>query len=127
MASRPQLIRQILTEILVPMVHAEGGTLYLTTVHEREVSIHLAGRFAGSPGSVLIFQELALPLIESVAPGTIVHWASGRILPPAADELKPGFPTPGQGAFEEASHEPLPLDPVLPDTTPPTSGSSPNW
>jgi len=86
--SRLPLIRQILTEILAPMVSAEGGELYLTTIHDREIAIHLAGRFAGSPGAGLIYQELALPLIEAVAPGTSVHWSSGRIIPNGAEELK---------------------------------------
>lgn len=87
MSSRTQVIRQVLTEVLVPMVTSEGGELYLICVSENEVAIHLTGRYSGSPAATLLCQELALPLIDAVAKGTIVNWSSGRLVPPNAEKL----------------------------------------
>jgi hypothetical protein len=80
------------------MVTSEGGEIYLTCVNDREVSIHLAGRYSGSPAAALLHQELALPLIESVAQGTIVNWSSGHIIPQEAEKLVPPSPSPNDAA-----------------------------
>jgi hypothetical protein len=89
MSSRVEHIREALRDVLVPLVAAEGGIIYLTVIHEREVVLHFSGRLAGSPGASLIHNEFALPLIDAVAPGTIVHFSSGRIVPRDAESLGP--------------------------------------
>jgi Fe-S cluster biogenesis protein NfuA len=87
MSSPTQRIREALSEVIVPLVTFEGGEVYFSCVSEREVSIHLAGRYSGSPAAALVYQELALPLIESVAQGTLVSLSSGNIIPPGAEKL----------------------------------------
>lgn len=94
MSSRTEQIRQAVAEFLVPMVEREGGEIYLTSIQEREISIHLAGRYAGSPAASLLYQELILPLVEAVAPGTIVHWSSGRVIPRTAVRTLPPVSSP---------------------------------
>ncbi|MGC4065992.1 MAG: hypothetical protein QM784_15350 [Polyangiaceae bacterium] len=89
MSSRVEQIREALRGVLAPLVAAEGGLVYLTVIHEREVVLHFGGRLAGSPGASLIHNELALPLIDAAAPGTIVHFSSGRLVPRDAESLTP--------------------------------------
>lgn len=101
MLTRLELIRQILSEALAPLVQAEGGELYLQSLGEREVSLHLTGRYSGSPAASLVCQELALPLIESVAPGTEVRWTTGKLVPVGSERVAPIADS--SGASESAS------------------------
>jgi hypothetical protein len=89
MSSRVELIREALRDVLGPLVATEGGLVYSTMIHEREIVVHYGGRLAGSPGASLIHNEFALPLIDAVAPGTIVHFSSGRLVPRDAEQVVP--------------------------------------
>lgn len=88
MSPRTQVIRQVLTEVLVPIVAKEGGEIHLLCVNDNEFTIHMGGRYSGSPAAVLFYEELALPLIEKVAKGTVVNWSTGRLVPPNAEKLE---------------------------------------
>jgi hypothetical protein len=73
-----------LRQIAAPLIARDGGRLYLVRLTEEEISLHLAGRYAGSPGAELILHEIILPLVHSVCPNTRVLMTSGWALPPGA-------------------------------------------
>jgi hypothetical protein len=89
MTNRSGLIRDVLSEVLAPIVAADGGQLYFEQVNDHEVSLHWAGRYAGSPAAGLLHEEVAVPLIRQVAPDTIVKWSSGFLVPPQAELVRP--------------------------------------
>ncbi len=82
-------IREVLSEALAPLVAADGGRIYLSQVNDEELSLHWAGRYAGSPASGLLHEEIAVPLIQRVAPGMIVRWSSGCLIPSGAELIEP--------------------------------------
>lgn len=71
------------------MLAVDGGQIYLEEVTERELLIHWAGRYAGSPAVAVLHTELAVPLIQRIAPGTLVRWSSGQLIPPNARLVSP--------------------------------------
>lgn len=89
MSSRTGPIRQALCELLAPLVAKEGGQLFLLEGEDSSVTLHWAGRYSGSPATALIHAEIAVPLIEEIAPGTLIKWSSGRLVPEGAEPLEP--------------------------------------
>lgn len=87
MSNLPPPIRQALSELLAPLVAMEGGEIYLSDGPDGALTLHWAGRYSGSSAAALVHQELAVPLIEAVAPGTVVRWSSGRLIPAKAERL----------------------------------------
>jgi hypothetical protein len=89
MQSRYSQVREALSKVVAPLASAEGGRIYLEALGDSEVLIHWAGRYAGSPAVELLHVEVTLPLIQRVAPGTIVRWSSGRLIPQGAVLVEP--------------------------------------
>lgn len=87
MASTADRVRQLVTEVLGPLVRADGGELYLVQVDDRMVALHLAGRFAGCPGNTLVRRHVLEPALASLAPGARVSITSGALIPPGAERV----------------------------------------
>ena len=60
-----ELILKMCREILAPLVHADGGEMYLVAVGTDEVHVHLAGTCAGCPGASLTRERLLEPAFAS--------------------------------------------------------------
>lgn len=104
MSSRTGPIRQVLSELLAPLVAKEGGQLYLMESEDGVLTLHWAGRYSGNPATALIHEEIAVPLIREVAPGTVVKWTSGRLIPTNAELVEPQ-PDPAKAVAMEAGAE----------------------
>jgi hypothetical protein len=89
MTNRSGPIREALSEVLAPLAAVDGGRIYLVQIGDQVVSLHWAGRYAGSPASALLHSEVAVPLIRQVAPDTVVYWSSGHIVPASAELIQP--------------------------------------
>lgn len=85
-APKDELVR-VVREVLAPLVHADGGELYLVAVDDSGVSLHLAGRFSGCPGNTLVRRRVLEPLIASAAPGAFVTLTTGPLVPPGAQRI----------------------------------------
>jgi Fe-S cluster biogenesis protein NfuA len=85
-ATEDEILR-VLQEVLVPLVQADGGELYLVNADENLVALHLAGRYAGCPGNNLARRQLIEPAIHSVAPKAEVRVTSGALVPKGARRL----------------------------------------
>jgi Fe-S cluster biogenesis protein NfuA len=77
-------IERVIREILGPLLRADGGVLYLVSVADDSVSLHLAGRFAGCPGNTLAKRRIIEPAIHAVAPGAQVTITAGALVPEGA-------------------------------------------
>jgi Fe-S cluster biogenesis protein NfuA len=82
-------IREVLAEALAPLVAAGGGRIYLSELSDEALLLHWAGRYAGSPASGVLHEELAVPLIRRIAPSVVVKWSSGRLIPSGAELIQP--------------------------------------
>ncbi len=87
MGQRDPQIVELLKRVLQPLVHADGGTVYVVEAASDRVSLHLTGRFSGCPGNALVSRRLIAPLIASVAPRAQVSVTAGRLLPEGAEPL----------------------------------------
>jgi Fe-S cluster biogenesis protein NfuA len=85
-ASKDEILR-VVREVLAPLVQADGGELYLVSVDDSGVSLHLAGRFAGCPGNTLARRRVLEPLIASAVPGAYLTVTTGALLPPGAQRV----------------------------------------
>lgn len=88
MAAPKDEIVRVVTEVLAPLVQADGGELYLVSVDDSGVSLHLAGRFSGCPGNTLARRRVIEPLIASAAPGALLTMTTGALIPAGAERVR---------------------------------------
>ncbi|HEY3592683.1 MAG TPA: NifU family protein, partial [Polyangiaceae bacterium] len=84
MSGPEEKVVQICAEVIAPIVQADGGELFVVSVAPDCVTLHLAGKCAGCPGSNLTSSSIIEPAIHSVAPGVRVVVTSGYQIPPGA-------------------------------------------
>jgi len=87
MAVAKDEIERVVREVLAPLVRADGGDLYLVSVADTGVSLHVTGRFSGCPGNTLARRRIFEPPLVAVAPGITVILTSGPLIPPGATLL----------------------------------------
>lgn len=80
-------IERVVREILAPLVQADGGDLYLVSIEETGVSLHVTGRFSGCPGNTLVRRRVFEPALVAVVPGLTLTLTSGPLIPPGAARL----------------------------------------
>jgi Fe-S cluster biogenesis protein NfuA len=86
--NKDDLVR-VVREVLGPLVEADGGELYLVSVDDAGVSLHLAGRFSGCPGNTLARRRVLEPLIASAVPGAYLTMTTGPLVPKGAQRVAP--------------------------------------
>lgn len=85
---KDELVR-VVREVLAPLVKADGGDLYLVSVDDAGISLHLAGRFSGCPGNTLARRRVLEPLIASAVPGAYLTVTTGPLVPRGAQRVSP--------------------------------------
>lgn len=85
-AAKDEIVR-VAREVLAPLVQADGGDLYLVSVEETGVSLHVTGRFSGCAGNTLVRRRVFEPPLSNVAPGITLTLTSGPLIPPGAARL----------------------------------------
>jgi Fe-S cluster biogenesis protein NfuA len=85
-AAKDEVVR-VVREVLAPLVRADGGDLYLVSVEETGVSLHVTGRFSGCPGNTLARRRVFEPPLSAIAPGITVTLTSGPLVPSGAERL----------------------------------------
>src|SRR5438874_1972344 len=70
-----------------PQNQADGGELYLVSVDDAGVTLHLSGRFSGCPGNTLARRRVLEPLIASAVPGAYLTVTTGPLVPKGAQRV----------------------------------------
>ncbi|MFO0547513.1 MAG: NifU family protein [Polyangiaceae bacterium] len=85
-ASIDQLLK-VLKEVVAPLIRADGGEIYILAVEPNHLSLHLAGKFAGCPGSPLVVRGVIEPAIRAVAPTARLEVSCGIRVPDGASPV----------------------------------------
>jgi Fe-S cluster biogenesis protein NfuA len=80
-------VRDVLCDVLSPMVEHDGGKLYLVEMSDEGVKLHLAGTYGGCPGTPVAIEHVLLPPLQRVAPGLDVAITCGWRVPEGAERL----------------------------------------
>ncbi len=104
MAAPKDEIVRVINEVLGPLVHADGGELYLVSVDDSGVSLHLAGRFSGCPGNTLTRRRVLEPLITSAVPGAYLTLTTGALIPQGAERVAVTIPKAPRASDDGAAH-----------------------
>lgn len=82
-ASIDQLLK-VLTDVVAPLLRADGGEVYIVAVEANHLSLHLAGKYAGCPGTPLVVRGIIEPAVRAVAPTARLEVTSGIRVPEGA-------------------------------------------
>jgi len=85
-ATIDQLLK-VCREVIAPLIRADGGEIYIVAVEANHLSIHLAGRFAGCPGTPLTIRGVIEPAVRAVAPTAKLDISSGIKVPEGASPV----------------------------------------
>lgn len=80
-------ILKVIKEVVAPMVHVDGGELYVVSANDNDVALHLVGRFAGCPGNQVAARRVIEPAIAAVAPRARVQVSWGYLVPAGATKI----------------------------------------
>ena len=76
------------SDIIAPLVEADGGELFVVSIEEGSIALHLAGKCAGCPGATLTSAAIIEPAIHAVAPLVRVGVTSGFQVPEGASVVR---------------------------------------
>lgn len=74
--------------LVVPLVEADGGEVYLVRQSATEVHVHLAGSCSGCPGTTLVEQHLFAPAFKRHAPKVTLKMTAGWRIPVGSARLQ---------------------------------------
>ncbi len=87
MAVAIEQLSKLCRDVLAPLIRADGGKLYVVVLETSQVRLHLAGRFAGCPGSPLVIKQIIEPAVKSIAPQAEITVTYGARIPEGASLL----------------------------------------
>jgi Fe-S cluster biogenesis protein NfuA len=83
---RDALVR-VVTDLLAPLIRADGGEVYIVRVDDDGIALHLAGRYAGCPGNTVARRRVIEPALRAVSPSAEVVITSGVLVPDSAQRI----------------------------------------
>ncbi len=89
MADDHKLLSSALSEVLAPLVEADGGELYVVSLGKKEVRLHLAGSWSGSPAASITVHRVVEPVVHKVHPKAKVSVSLGWTIPDGAERVRP--------------------------------------
>lgn len=84
-----EAVVQLCAEVIAPLIKVDGGELYVVSVSDDVVHLHLAGSFAGSPGAPVVREFIIAPAFARALPSVIVQVTSGVDIPESAVRVEP--------------------------------------
>ncbi len=85
MGSPREQVLEVLREVVGPLVRADGGEVHLVALGEKNLSLHLSGRFSGCPGNTLARRRVLEPLLTARFPELQVEITNGPRIPSGAE------------------------------------------
>ncbi len=89
-ASLREPVEKLCRDVLAPLVHADGGQLFLVKVTAEDVHIHLGGACAGCPGAAVTRERMLEPALKSVLPKARLQVTTGFRVPEGAEKIDGG-------------------------------------
>ncbi|HWL85721.1 MAG TPA: NifU family protein [Polyangiaceae bacterium] len=80
-------VEKLCRDVLAPLVHADGGQLFLVEVTAEDVHIHLGGACAGCPGAAITRDRMLEPALKSILPKARLHVTTGFRVPVGAEKI----------------------------------------
>jgi Fe-S cluster biogenesis protein NfuA len=87
MGSAETAIRELIREVVGPLVRADGGEVHLVSLAPSSISLHLSGRFSGCPGNTLARRRVIEPLLSKQFPDLKIEITSGPRVPQGAETM----------------------------------------
>lgn len=89
MTARPaeDALTQVCRDVIHPLVQADGGELYLVSLSEGGIALHLSGACAGCPGVGLTSRHVIEPALRAIDPNLRVTITSGASIPAGSTKL----------------------------------------
>ena len=87
-ASRQQLLA-LCRNVLAPMLRADEGELYIVSVDDNELIIHLAGTCSGCPGAGMTIRSVIEPAVRQLSEEVRLIVTVGAKMPPGALRAEP--------------------------------------
>lgn len=87
MSSEVKACREVLRDVLAPLIEKSGGELYAVLVDDRNVKLHLAGKLSGSPACGVVTERLVSPAVRKVHPKARLEVTNGWTIPEGAEKL----------------------------------------
>lgn len=82
-------LNSALSEVLAPLLEADGGELYVVSLGKKEVKLHMAGSWSGSPASTMTVRRVVEPVVHKVHPKAKLTVSSGWQIPEGAERVRP--------------------------------------
>jgi Fe-S cluster biogenesis protein NfuA len=88
MADDFKSLKAALSEVLAPLLEVDGGELYVVSLGKKEVTLHLAGSWSGSPATSLAVQRVVEPVVRTTHPKAKLTVSSGWQIPEGAERVQ---------------------------------------
>ena len=80
-------VEKLCRDVLAPLVHADGGVLFLVSVSTEDVHVHLGGACAGCPGAAITRERMLEPALKSILPKARLTVTTGFRVPEGAQKI----------------------------------------
>jgi Fe-S cluster biogenesis protein NfuA len=85
--AKPGAMLETLKTLVVPLIAADGGEVWLVRHGDDEVAIHLTGTCSGCPGATLTARGIIEPAVRTVSKGAKVIVTTGMKIPEGAQRI----------------------------------------
>ena len=89
MTAPTQALESMLSEVLAPLVEADGGELYFVSYDKETVALHVGGSWNGSPAVEMATERIITPAVVAIEPGAKVAVTYGWSVPDGAKRITP--------------------------------------
>ncbi len=72
-----ETVLKVCREVLAPLVHADGGEIYVVSATADDIHLHLTGACAGCPGVSICRERMFEPVIARVLPKAKLRVTTG--------------------------------------------------
>jgi len=79
-----QRILDLCRDVIAPLLAVDGGVLYIVSVEDDALTMHLAGTCAGCPGAPITTRSIIEPAVRSVSPAIKLTVTAGANVPKGA-------------------------------------------
>jgi hypothetical protein len=85
----PADLTTMLSEVLAPLLRADGNDLYLVESSKKELRLHVTGKLSGSPGTPDVIEHVIAPAVAAIDKSLKLIVTSGWLVPKTAVLVEP--------------------------------------